>query len=62
VTITSKALTMSNEKSILPIEASERNPDLANVDTGVHGSGRSQLLSILQEYSGSFVSGIPQAV
>ncbi|XP_039226544.1 uncharacterized protein LOC120320579 [Drosophila yakuba] len=61
VTITSKALTMFNEKSILPIEVSECNPDLATVDTDVHGSDRDQLLSILQEYSGSFISGIPQS-
>ncbi|XP_043862569.1 uncharacterized protein LOC122756547 [Drosophila santomea] len=61
VTITSKALTMFNEKSILPIEVSECNPDLANVDTDVHGSDRDQLLSILQEYSGSFIGGIPQS-
>jgi len=32
VTITSKSLTMFNEKSILSVEVSEKNPDLAHVD------------------------------
>lgn len=34
---------MFYEKSILPIEVSEENPDLANVDTDEHGSDRHQL-------------------
>jgi len=51
---------MFNEKSIiLSVEVSEKNPDLANVDTDLRGPDRDQLLSILQEYSGSFINGIP---
>lgn len=61
VTITSKSLTMFNEKSILAVEVSEKNPDLASVDTDLHGSDRDQLLSIIQEYSGSFINEIPQS-
>jgi hypothetical protein len=61
VTITSKSLTMFNEKSILAVEVSEKNPDLASVDTDLHGPDRDQLLSIIQEYSGSFINGIPQS-
>ncbi|XP_044573262.1 uncharacterized protein LOC123257593 [Drosophila ananassae] len=61
VTITSSALTMFNEKSVLPVVVSECTPDLAGVDTDLHGQDKDKLLSILQGYSNSFINGIPQS-
>jgi len=61
VTITSNSLTMFNEKSIMPVLVTECDPDLANVDTDLLGSDKDQLLSILREFSKSFITGIPQS-
>jgi len=61
VTITSSALTMFKEKSVLPVVVSECTPDGAGVDTELHGQDKDKLLSILQGYSNSFINGIPQS-
>jgi len=61
VTITSSALTMFKEKSVLPVVVSECTPDVAGVDTELHGQDKDKLLSILQGYSNSFINGIPQS-
>jgi len=45
----------------LPVLTSDCVPDLANVDTDLSGLDKDRLTSILQNYSGSFINGIPQS-
>jgi len=52
---------MFKEKSVLPVVVSECTPDVAGVDTELHGQDKDKLLSILQGYSNSFINGIPQS-
>jgi len=61
VTITSNSLSVFNEKNVLPVLTSDCVPDLANVDTDLSGLDKDRLTSMLQNYSGSFISGIPQS-
>jgi len=61
VTITSNSLLMFNDKTVLPVLNSDCVPDLANADTDLSGLDKDRLISMLQNYSGSFINGIPQS-